>query len=64
MGSPDGEREVDLTDEDAPLLPEHASEAGYLLAERSFYGDTGWGSRSMGSDNDYRLLEDRPPHWG
>ncbi|MGY0234659.1 hypothetical protein [Longispora urticae] len=53
MGIRDEEREVDLTDDDAPLLPEQTSD------------DTaaGWGERSERDSNDDRLIQDRPPHW-
>ncbi|MEV6526984.1 hypothetical protein AB0M43_34150 [Longispora sp. NPDC051575] len=53
MGIRDEEREVDLTDDDAPLLPEQTSD------------DTasGWGERSDRDSNDDRLIQDRPPHW-
>jgi hypothetical protein len=48
--SPDGERIVDLSDDD-PILPE-------LTTDDT---DAGWGEHASG--NDGRLLEDRPPHW-
>jgi hypothetical protein len=48
--SPDGERIVDLPDDD-PILPE-------LTTDDT---DAGWGEHASG--NDGRLLEDRPPHW-
>jgi hypothetical protein len=48
--SPDDERIVDLS-EDEPILPEVTTDDT----------DSGWGERS--TDNDERLLEDRPPHW-
>jgi hypothetical protein len=48
----DAEREVDFEPEEAPILPDQTRD------------DTGrgWGERD--ADNDDRLLEDRPPHWG
>ncbi|GIF24351.1 hypothetical protein BJ973_007829 [Actinoplanes tereljensis] len=48
----DAEREVDFESEEAAILPDQTRD------------DTGvgWGERS--DDNDERLLEDRPPHWG
>jgi hypothetical protein len=50
--SSDGDREVDLDPEEAPLLPEQTRDD----TER------GWGEPD--TSNDDRLLEDRPPHWG
>jgi hypothetical protein len=50
--SSDGDREVDLDPEEAPLLPEQTRDD----TER------GWGETD--TSNDDRLLEDRPPHWG
>jgi hypothetical protein len=50
--SSDGDREVDLDPEEAPLLPEQTHDD----TER------GWGETD--TSNDDRLLEDRPPHWG
>jgi hypothetical protein len=50
--SSDGDREVDLDPEEAPLLPEQTRDD----TER------GWGESD--TSNDDRLLEDRPPHWG
>jgi hypothetical protein len=47
----DGERTVDLADDDFVLLPEQSVDDT----------DRGWGER-LGS-NDERLLADRPPHW-
>jgi hypothetical protein len=47
---PDDERVVDLSDDD-PILPE-------VTVDET---DAGWGERS--SDNDERLLDERPPHW-
>jgi hypothetical protein len=46
----DDDREVDL-DEDLVVLPDQTRDDT----------DAGWGERP--SDNDRRLLEDRPPHW-
>ena len=48
----DAEREVDFDSEEVPILPEQTRED----TER------GWGE--SGYDNDDRLIEDRPPHWG
>jgi hypothetical protein len=48
--SSDDERVVDLSDDD-PILPE-------VTVDDT---DAGWGERS--SDNDERLLDERPPHW-
>jgi hypothetical protein len=47
---PDDLRPVDLSDEG---LPEQTSDDT----------DTGWGEWRS-SDDESRLLEDRPPHWG
>ena len=47
---PDDEREVDLSDE-LPVLPDQTRDDT----------DADWGERP--ADNDYRLLDDRPPHW-
>jgi hypothetical protein len=52
MGVPDEEREVQLDDE-APLLPEQTEDDT----------DAGWGVRPVRRTNDFRLLDDRPPHW-
>jgi hypothetical protein len=48
----DAERVVDFESEEAVILPDQTRD------------DTGrgWGERD--DDNDDRLLEDRPPHWG
>ena len=48
----DGDRTVDFDSEEAPLLPEQTRDD----TER------GWGEGAY--ENDDRLLEDRPPHWG
>lgn len=53
MGVPDDEREVDFDDE-APLLPEQTADDT----------DAGWGQRPQRFSNDFRLLDERPPHWG
>ncbi|WP_018347895.1 hypothetical protein [Longispora albida] len=53
MGTPDEERIVDFSDDDAPLLPEQTSDDT----------DRGWGDRPSRDANDFRLLDDRPPHW-
>ena len=50
-GTPDDRREIGLT-EDLVILPDTTTDDT----------DAGWGERS--SNNDDRLLEDRPPHWG
>ncbi len=47
----DDDREVDLSDDDAPLLPEQTRDDT----------DAGWGERV--TSNDDRLLNDRPPHY-
>ena len=47
----DDDREVDLSDDDQPTLPDQTRDDT----------DHGWGERSR--DNDDRLLEDRPPHY-
>ncbi|WBB97678.1 MULTISPECIES: hypothetical protein [unclassified Solwaraspora] len=53
---PDGrggdDRLVDLSDDDAPLLPEQTSDDT----------DLGWGERTTRSDDAW-LLAERPPHW-
>jgi len=48
----DDDREVVLDDEREPILATQTRDDT----------DRGWGERS--DDNDDRLLEDRPPHWG
>jgi hypothetical protein len=48
--SPDGERLVNLSDDDL-ILPEPSTDDT----------DAGWGERS--AENDDRLLDERPPHW-
>ncbi len=52
MPRSDEEREVDLSGDDAPLLPDQTSDDT----------DAGWGERPAGRD-DYRLRDERPPHW-
>jgi hypothetical protein len=47
----DDDREVDLSDDDQPTLPDQTRDDT----------DQDWGERSR--DNDDRLLEDRPPHY-
>jgi hypothetical protein len=47
----DDDREVDLVDDDQPVLPDQTRDDT----------DSGWGERD--SHNDDRLLEDRPPHY-
>src|SRR4029453_3829816 len=47
----DAEREVDFESEEA-ILPDQTRNDT----------EVGWGER--GDNNDERLLEDRPPHWG
>jgi hypothetical protein len=47
----DEDREVDLVDDDQPVLPDQTRDDT----------DSGWGERD--SRNDDRLLEDRPPHY-
>lgn len=51
MTDHDDDREVDI-DEELTILPDQTRDDT----------DAGWGERSR--DNDRRLLEDRPPHWG
>ncbi|GAB3213948.1 hypothetical protein ACQEU5_15585 [Marinactinospora thermotolerans] len=52
MSTPDDERPVGPFDDDFEVLPDvTADERGY-----------GWGEPDH--DNDARLLEERPPHWG
>jgi hypothetical protein len=48
----DEEREVDLTGDDAPLLPDQTSDDT----------DVGWGERHTDRD-DHHLRDERPPHW-
>jgi hypothetical protein len=48
--SGDGDRTVELVDDDV-LLPEQTTDDT----------DHGWGERP--GSNDERLLEERPPHW-
>jgi hypothetical protein len=47
----DDDREVDLDDDDQPVLPDQTRDDT----------DSGWGERD--SRNDDRLREDRPPHY-
>jgi hypothetical protein len=47
----DDERTVNLADDDQPVLPDQTRDDT----------DRGWGEES--SDNDRRLLDERPPHW-
>jgi len=47
----DDDREVDLNDDDQPVLADQTRDDT----------DAGWGERAR--DNDDRLLEDRPPHY-
>jgi hypothetical protein len=47
----DDDREVDVGDDDQPTLPDQTRDDT----------DLGWGERS--SDDDDRLLDDRPPHY-
>ena len=49
----DEQREVSFADlaDELVILPDHATDDT----------DAGWGERS--TDNDDRLLSDRPPHW-
>ncbi|WP_433325508.1 hypothetical protein [Spirillospora sp. CA-294931] len=50
---PDDERPVDLTDDEIEILPDQTGDDT----------DTGWGEWRGESDDDARLIEDRPPHW-
>lgn len=50
--APDEEREVDLSGDDLPVLPDQTRDDT----------DAGWGERGHDS-NDDRLIADRPPHW-
>lgn len=52
MPRSDDEREVDLSGDDAPLLPDQTSDDT----------DVGWGERHTDRD-DYHLRDERPPHW-
>lgn len=52
MSAPDGERAVDLSDDDLEVLPDVTED------ERA----EGWGESVADNDID-RLLRDRPPHW-
>jgi len=47
----DEEREVDLSGDDGPVLPDQTRDDT----------DAGWGEHTR--SNDDRLREDRPPHW-
>lgn len=47
----DDKREVDLSD-DLPVLPDQTTDDT----------DYGWGEQRF--DNDDRLRDERPPHWG
>ena len=51
MPRADEEREVDLSGDDGPVLPDQTRDDT----------DAGWGESSR--SNDDRLREDRPPHW-
>ncbi|MEO3858803.1 hypothetical protein [Acrocarpospora sp. B8E8] len=50
---PDDLRPVDLFDDGLPVLPDQTVDDT----------DHGWGEW-RGDDDDARLIEDRPPHWG
>jgi hypothetical protein len=52
FGNPDDERPVDFTDDELHVLPDQTRDDT----------DSGWGEW-RGSDEDARLLEERPPHW-
>ncbi len=53
FGNPDDERPVDLSDDDEPdVLPDQTRDES----------DTGWGDWRE-TDEDARLIEERPPHW-
>jgi hypothetical protein len=53
IGNPDDERPVDLSDDDElEVLPDQTRDES----------DLGWGEW-RDTDEDARLLEDRPPHW-
>ena len=47
----DDERTVNFTDDDQPVLPDQTRDDT----------DRGWGEES--SDNERRLIDERPPHW-
>ncbi|GAA2884358.1 hypothetical protein GCM10010517_47710 [Streptosporangium fragile] len=49
---PDDLRPVDLTDDGPPILPDQTADDT----------DLGWGDWRE-TDDDARLLEERPPHW-
>ncbi|MEU0520671.1 hypothetical protein [Streptosporangium sp. NPDC006007] len=51
---PDDLRPVDISDDGPPILPDSTRDDT----------DLGWGGWHEPDDNDARLLEDRPPHWG
>jgi hypothetical protein len=50
---PDDLRPVDLSEDGLPILPDQTSDDT----------DLGW-SEWREADDDARLIEDRPPHWG
>jgi hypothetical protein len=53
IGNPDDERPVELSDDDElDVLPDQTRDES----------DTGWGEWRE-TDEDARLLEERPPHW-
>jgi hypothetical protein len=53
IGNPDDERPVELSDDDElDVLPDQTRDDS----------DTGWGEWRE-TDEDARLLEERPPHW-
>lgn len=54
--SGDDEREVDLSDDGVPVLPDQTVDDTDLG-----WGDRNWGRRD--GSNDDRLIAERPPHW-
>lgn len=52
IANPDDERPVELSDDELVVLPDQTRDDS----------DIGWGDYPD-SDNDARLLEERPPHW-
>lgn len=53
IANPDDERPVDLSDDDdLVVLPDQTRDES----------DIGWGG-PLESDDDSRLLDERPPHW-
>lgn len=54
MTASDDDREVDLADDGLDILPDQTRDDT----------DAGWGERRRSvSEDDRRLLDERPPHW-